>query len=194
MHHLIAGPVVVRFLDPVDDRVPHGDIGRGHVDLGPEHMGPFLELSGPHALEQIQVLFHGPVAIGAFLARFGQGAPVLPDLIGAQIADKGLALLDQLHGILVQLFIVIRGIIETILPVKSQPFYVPDDRIHIFLVFSARVRIVHAQIAGAAILGGDAEIEADGLGMSDMGVSVRFGGKPGGHTALVFVGSSGLPR
>ena len=151
-------------------------------------MGPFLKLSGPHALEQIQVLFHGPVAIGAFLARFGQGAPVLSNLIRTQAADIGLALPDQLHGILVELFIVIGGIIETILPVKSQPFHVSDDRIHIFLVFPARIRIVHAQITGASILGGDAKIKADGLGMSDMEVSIRFGRKSGGHTALVFVG------
>ena len=185
---LIAGPIVGLLLDPVHDRIPHGDIGRGHVDLGPQDVGPVLKLPGPHPLEQIQVFFHGPVAIGALLARLGQGAPVLPHLVRAQVADIGLAHPDQLQGILVEFFIVIGGIVQTILPVETQPFHVADDRLHVFHAFPARIRVVHAQIAGAAVLGGDAEIEADGLGVSDMGVAVRFGRKAGGHAPLVLVG------
>jgi hypothetical protein len=38
-------------------------------------------------------------------------------------------------------------------------------------------------------LGGDAKIEANRLGVSDVEVSIRFGGKSGSHTALEPIGS-----
>jgi hypothetical protein len=42
---VVASAIVRFFLDPEDDRVAHDDVGRGHVDLGPENTGPLFELS-----------------------------------------------------------------------------------------------------------------------------------------------------
>jgi hypothetical protein len=56
----------------------------GHVDFGPQHPGAVGEFAGAHALEQIQVFLHAAVAVGAVRTRFGQGAPVLADLVGIQ--------------------------------------------------------------------------------------------------------------
>ena len=39
------------------------------------------ELAGAHAREQVQVLLDGAVAVGAVLARLGQRAAVLADLV-----------------------------------------------------------------------------------------------------------------
>ena len=89
--------------DAVDDRVAHVDVGGGHVDLGPQHAGAFRELAAAHALEQVQVLLHRPVAVRAFLAGLGQRAAVLADLLGAQVVHVRLALLDQPDRVLVQL-------------------------------------------------------------------------------------------
>jgi len=127
------------------------------------------------------------VAIGALLARFGQRAPVLPDLVGAQAADIGLALPDQLDGVLVKLLEIIRREVEAVFPIEPEPFYVADDRFHVFQGFPARVRIVHAQVARAAILGGDAKIQADRFRVADVRVSVGFGRKAGGHPPFVLV-------
>ena len=185
----LPGPVVRLLLDPVHDRVPHGDIGRGHVDLGPQDTGSFAELPGPHPFEQSQIFFHGPVPIGALPARLGQGAPVVADLVRTQIADIGLTQPDQLESVLVEPVIVVGSVVQAILPVEAQPAHIADDRLHILHALPARVRVVHPKIAGAPVLGGDPEIEADGFGVSDMGISVRFGRKAGGHPALMFVGS-----
>ncbi len=170
--------------DAVKDRVPHDDVWRSHIDFGAEDMGPILEFTCPHPCKQVQILLDGAVSIRALLARLGQGAAVLPDLIGTQVSDIGLAVFDQLDGKLIELLEIVGGIEEAIFPVEAQPVDIVDDRFNIFEGFAARVRIIHPQIAGALILCGDAEIEADGFGMPDMEISVRLGREAGGHTAL----------
>ena len=88
---LVAGAVMLGVEDAVQHRVPQIDVGGGHVDLGPESPGAVGKLPGPHPPEQVQVLRHGAVAVGAVFPRLGEGAPVLPDLLRGQVADKGLA-------------------------------------------------------------------------------------------------------
>ncbi len=51
------------------------------------------------------------------------------------------------------------------------------DRIHVFHIFFDRVGVIEAQVALAAKCFGRAEIDADGFGVADMQVTVRFGGK-----------------
>ena len=51
--------------------------------------------------------------------------------------------------------------------------------------FLGRIGVVEAKVAGPLVLGGDAEVQADGLGMADVKVPVRLGRKPRGHTAAV---------
>ena len=48
------------------------------------------------ALEQIQFLFHTPVPLRTFPARFRQRASIFTDLLRGQVTDKCLALADQL--------------------------------------------------------------------------------------------------
>jgi hypothetical protein len=141
------------------------------------------------AREQIQIFLHGPAAAGAFPARFRKRTPVFPHFVRTQVADEGLAHPDELQGIPVELFIVIGGVVQAILPVKAQPLHVANDRLHIFHAFTGRVRVVHAQIACAAILGGNPEIEADGLGVSDMGIAVGLRRKARGDAPLMLAGS-----
>ena len=49
------------------------------------------EFARAHAAEEVEVLRDGAVAEGAFLARLGQGAAVLADLVGGEVVDVGLA-------------------------------------------------------------------------------------------------------
>jgi hypothetical protein len=52
-----------------------------------------------------------------------------------------------------------------------------DDGIDVLLLFLLRVGVVEAQVAGAAVVRGQAEIQADRLGVAEMQVAVRLGGK-----------------
>ncbi len=59
-------------------------------------------------------------------------------------------------------------------PTANQPVHVLADGIDILDLLLGRVGVVHAQIAAAAELAGDAEIQADGLGVADVQVAVRL--------------------
>ena len=117
--------------DAVHHRVAHVEVGRGHVDLRPQRARAVGELAGPHALEQVEVLLDRAVAVGAVLARLGQRAAVLADLVGGQVADVGLAGLDQLHGPLVELLEVVGGVEQPVFPVEAEPADVLHDRVDV---------------------------------------------------------------
>ena len=68
-------------------------------------------------------------------------------------------------------------------PVEAKPAHVPLDGLDVFLRLLDRIGVVEAQAAMAAEFLGDAEIEADRLGVADMEVSVGLGRKPG-HDAV----------
>ena len=171
---LVARAVMFGMADAVQGGVAHDQIGRGHVDLGAQHMLAVGEFPGAHAAEQVQVLFHAAVAAGAFLAGAGQGAAVLADLVGAQVVHIGLALEDELLGVFVKLVEIVGGVEFTVPPFAAQPLHVLADGIHIFGVFLDGVGVVEAQVAHAAELARHAEVQADRLGMPQMQVAVGF--------------------
>ena len=63
-------------------------------------------------------------------------------------------------------------------PAADQPVHVPDDRLHVLDVFLRRIGVIHAEVADAAEFAGDAEIQADRLGVADVEVAVGLGRKP----------------
>src|SRR5580704_7062776 len=71
--------------------------------------------------------------------------------------------------------------IEMRAPIKTEPAHVALDGVDIFLGFLGRIGVVVAQIAMAAELLGDAEIEANRLGVADMQVAVRLRRKARNH-------------
>ena len=169
---LVAGLVVMGVADAVHDRVAQVHVRRGHVDLGAQYAGAVRELTGAHAGEPVQVLLHRTVAERAVLARFGQRATVFLGLLRAQIVDVGLAGLDQLHGPVVQLVEVLRGIAHFTGPFETQPLHVAFDGVDVFLVFLGRVGVVETQVRDAAEFLGQAEVHTDRLGVTDVQVAV----------------------
>ena len=93
-----------------------------------------------------------PVAVGALLAGLGERAALLAHLVGGQIADVGLAGLDQLHGPLVELVEIVGGVEEPVFPIAAEPVHVFDDRIDVLGLFLGRIGVVEAQVALAAEL------------------------------------------
>ena len=180
----LAGAVVGRVADPVQHRVAHVHVLRLEVDLRAQHVRAFLELARAHAREQVQALCDGPLAVGAGLPLLVEVAAVLADLFLGQAVDVRLALLDQLHRELVQLLEVVRRV-EQVRPLEAEPLDVFLDRLDVFDVFRGRVGVVEAQVARAAELLRETEVDADRLGVADVQVAVRLGREPGGDAATV---------
>ena len=174
--------------DAVHHRVAQVEVRRRHVDLGAQRARAVGELAGAHALEQVEVLLDGAVAVRAFLAGLGQRAAVLADLLGGQVADVRLARLDQLHGPVVELVEVVGGVEEAVVPVEAEPAHVLLDGVDVLDLFLARVGVVEAQVALAAELRGHAEVQADGLGVADVQIAVGLRRKARVDAPAVLVG------
>ena len=169
---LVAGLVMVRMANAVEDRVAQVHIRRRHIDLRPQRTGAIRELAGLHAGEQVEILFHRALAERAVRARFGQAATVLTGLLGCQVADIRLARLDQLYRPVMQLIEVIGGVAFLAGPLEAQPLHVALDRVDVLLVFLGRVGVIEAQVALATELLRQTEVQANRLGMPDVQIAI----------------------
>jgi hypothetical protein len=68
---------------------------------------------------------------------------------------------------------------EVLAPVEAEPADVGLDCVDVLLLLLDWIGVVEAQVAAATELGGDAEVQADRLGMADMQVAVRLGRETG---------------
>jgi hypothetical protein len=173
----VAGPVMMRAPNPIEDRVAHVDVARRHVDLRAQHELAIGELAGPHPLEEIEVVGHRAGAIRTFLPRLGERAAILANLLGRQTIDVRQAVLDQVHGILVEPLEVVGRKVRTVVPPEAQPLNVFLDGVDVLDIFFCRVRIVEAQVARAAEFLGDTKVQANGLGVADVQIAVGLGRK-----------------
>ena len=165
-------------VNAVNHRVTHVEVAGSQIDFGPESHLAVLKLAGAHPGEEIQALLNGPVPIGAG-GRGGEVAAVFSHLVRGQLTHIGQTLFDEAHRQFVHFFKVIGGIIETVLPVVTQPVDVLFNGVHILGVLFGGVGIVHTQIADAAEALCRAEINVNGLGVPDMQVAVGLGREPG---------------
>ena len=72
-----------------------------------------------------------------------------------------------------------------LVPGKAQPAHVVLDGGHVFRVFLGRVGVVKAQVAHTGELAGDAEVQADRLGMADVQIAVGLGREARLHPSVV---------
>ncbi len=169
----VAGAMVVRPPDPIENGIAQVDVVRGHVDLRPEHVRAVFEFAIAHAAEQIEVLRDRACAVRALATGLGQRAAELANLLRRRAVDVGQIPLDQMDCVLVEMFEVVRRE-EQSGPLESQPAHVFFDRLDVLDILFRRVRIVEAQVARAPELEGDAEVETNRLGVPDMQIAVRF--------------------
>ena len=170
---LVAGAVMVRELDAVQQRVAEHHVGMGHVDLRAEDLLPFRVLAGAHLAEELQVLFRGTVAPRAGDAGLVHGAAVHADLVLRLVIDIGETALDELFGPLVQLLEVVGGV-KLFVPMESEPLDVLLDGVHVFGILLGGVGVVVTEVGHAAVLLREAEVQADGLGVAEVQVAVRL--------------------
>ena len=164
---LVPGLMMGDMDDPIEGRVPHVDVGGGHVDLGPEGLGAVFELPVLHALEQIQILLHGPIPVGAVLPGLRQGTPVGPHLLLGEVIHVGHALSDQLLGQFVAL-VEVRGTEDQLVPLEPQPADVLLDGVHVLRPLLGGVGVVVTEVAGAAVLLRHGEVDGQRLSMADV--------------------------
>ena len=144
-----ARPVMRNPSNPVERRIAHIDVRRGHVDFGTEHVRPFFAVAGTHSRKQVKIFFHKSRSIRALLARLRQGPPVVSNLVRGQTVHVGLAFPDQQRRVLVQLLEIIRGKETPVLPVEPQPAHVFLNGLDVFHVFLGGIGVVEPQIAQA---------------------------------------------
>ena len=64
-------------------------------------------------------------------------------------------------------------------PVEAEPLHRVDDRVDVLLLLFLRVGVVEAQMAHAAVVARQPEIQADRFRVADMQIAVRLGRKAG---------------
>ena len=101
-------------------------------------------------------------------------------LIAGAVVYIGEALLDQLHGKLIELRKIIRRI-EFFGPLKTEPLHIVLDVLHVFGFFRYGVGVVKAQVGFAAIFFAEAKVQANAFGVAQMQVAVRLRRKARGN-------------
>ena len=175
---LVALPVMVHVADAVDDGVAHVEVSAREVNFRAQRLRALGELAGSHARKQIEVFLDRAVAVRRD-GGLSDVAAVLAELLRRQIADVGKALFDELDGVFIVLFKIVRAIEEPVSPVKAQPVNIGLDRVDILCVFLRGVRVVHAQVAQAAEFFRRSEIDRERLAVADVQISVRLGREAG---------------
>ena len=189
---LVAGAVMGDVADAVDRRVAHVDVGAGHVDLRAQDVRAFGEFAGAHAAEEVEVLLDAALAIGAVLAGLGQGAAPGAHVVGGLRIDIGLAGTDQAQRTGVHGVEIVGCEVKMLAPVEAEPLYSFEDGVDVFLLFLLRVGVVEAHVADPAVGLGEAEVQADGLGVAVVQIAVGLGRKARFDAAVPFPGAQVL--
>ena len=174
MHHCGAGARVGRVQDAIQDGVAQVHVAGREVDLRAQHAGAVGELAGAHVAEQAEIGLHRTVAIGRGAARLGQRAAHRPHLVGRRVVDIGEAGADEVLGPVVQRLEIVRRMVQMLAPVEAQPADVALDGVDVLLLLLHGIGVVEAQVAAAAGLDGQAEVQADRLGVAEMQIAVRL--------------------
>ena len=168
----VAGARVADVADAIEHRVAQVDVAGAHVDLGAQHPAALGKLAGAHAAQQIEVLVGRRSRYGLLRPGSVSVPRYVADLVGRQVVDIGVARAHQMLGPLVQLAEVVRGEARLLAPVEAEPAHVALDRVDVLVLLLDRVGVVEAQVAAAAEVLRDAEVEADRLGVADVQIAV----------------------
>ncbi len=99
------------------------------------------------------------------------------------LVDVGVARGDEVFSRAVHEVEVVAGLVRFVVarlaPVKTQPFDRVDDGVDVFHLLFFRVGVVKPQVAHAAVVARQAEVEADALGVADVQVAVGLGREAG---------------
>ena len=136
-------------------------------------------------------------AEGTINTGFAKVATVGAHVVCALLVDIGVARGDEVFRRAVHEVEVVAGLVRFVVarlaPVKTQPFDRVDDGVDVFHLLFFRVGVVKPQVARAAIITRQTEVEADALGVADVQVAVWLGREAGADFGGVGL-ASGLVR
>ena len=185
----VAGPLMRDLANAVHHGIAQVEVRRAHIDLRAQRPAAVVELARAHAREEIEVLLHGPVAVGTLAPGLRQRAARLAHLLRGEVVDVRLAGLDELHRPLVERLEVVAGVMEVLAPVEAEPAHVVHDRVDVFLALLGGVGVVEAQVTAAAIVMRQTEVDADRLGVADVQIPVGLGRKASDDPAVETAGA-----
>ena len=146
---------------------------------GRNNAGRILAIA--HLVEDLEVALGIGISRGARRAGLLGNAAVLLPLVLRQVAAIGLPAANQLLGDLEHRVKHVRRVVEAGLarialagPLEAEPVDVLLDVLGVLVGLLGRIRVVESEVALAIKELGHAEVNADGLGVSDMNVAVRF--------------------
>ena len=122
----------------------------------------------------------------------GVGTAVLAHFVAGQVVHVGLALHDELFGILVALVKVVAAVEDAAVGVGTQPVQIFDDAVDVLLTLAGRVGVVQTQVELAAVLVCNGPVDVDGLGTADVQVAVGLGREAGMDLADLALGQIGV--
>ena len=190
---LVALTVMLGVFDAVDGRVTHIHVGACQIDLGTQGLFAFLELTGTHPAEQVEVFFRAAVAPRRGAGGLaGIGAAVLAHLLAGQVIHISLALGDELLGVLVALIKVIAAVEDAAVGVGTQPVQILDDAVDILLAFAGGVGVVQTQVEFAAVLVGNGPVDINGLGAADVQIAIGLRREAGVDLLHLALGKVGI--
>src|SRR4029077_18424415 len=117
-------------------------------------------------------------------ARLGERAAIRADLVGAEAVDVRLVLRDQRDRELIEPLEVVRRV-QLRIPAEPEPCDVFFDRVDVLDVLFGGIGVVEPQVADAAALLSNPEVEADRFRVPDVEVAVRLRRKPRRHAAVM---------
>ena len=184
----VAGVVVGRAADAVERRVAQVDVRARHVDLRAQHRGAVGVLAVPHLAQARQVLVRRAVAERAVACRASRSRRGWRASRRRSARRRRRGRPDQRLGGAVHEVEVVAGEVEVARRAppsagsgacQSKPSQCTASmmRVDVLLLFLLRVGVVEAQVADAAVVARQAEVQADALGVADVQVAVRLGRK-----------------
>ena len=186
--HRVDAPRVARVvmrgaLDAVKRGVAQVDVGRRHVNLRPQDGCAVGQFPVTHLAQACQVFLWRAAAERAVGAGRGEVAARCAHLVGALLVHIGQACSHQRFGRAVHEVEVVAGVVQVAgaahMPVETQPGDGFLDGVDKFLLFSFRVGVVKTQVAHAAIVACQAEVQADAFRVANVQVAVGLGRKAG---------------
>jgi hypothetical protein len=179
----VAGVVVGGAANAVNGRVPHVDVGAGHVDFGAQNHSAICMLALRHLPETLQILGRGAAAEGAVHAGLAKVAPVGAHVFGALFVHIGVAGFNQVLRRAVHEVKVVAGLVQVVLaiglPVKAQPLHGVQNAVDVFGVFFFGVGVVKAHVAHAAVVARQAKVQANAFGVAHVQVAIGLGREAG---------------
>ena len=175
----VTGVVMRKARDPVNDRISHIDIGRGHVDLRAEDLGTVGVLPVFHFRKELQVLLNAPVPVGAVPAGLLERSSVLADLFRREVAHKGQSLFDQKNCLLVHDLKIVGSKVKVLAEIRAEPQNIFLNGIDKFRPLLGRICVIETEIELSSVFFCQAVIQKNRLCVSDMQVTVRFRRKAG---------------